>query len=201
MTPILKLSESGVGAAAEAVLEALAEPGAVVLLPTETVYGLVCRANDANACRRIYALKARDASKPLGLFVANWRSLGEYGVRLEGLPEQLASQYSPGPITIIAPKQGGGTAGFRIPDHPLLLTILRRIGCPLAQTSANRSGNPNARNVQTALAELSGDVALAIDGGAIAPDAAASTVVDATGKEPRILRQGILRIAWGNSPS
>ena len=194
MTRVLKLAESGVDAAADAVLEALAGPGAVVLLPAETVYGLVCRADDAAARQRIYDLKDRDASKPLGWFVADWRMLAGYGVRLEGLPEQLAVRHCPGPITIIAPRQDGGTTGFRVPDHPLVLAVLRRIGCPLAQTSANHSGHPNALTVQAALAELSGDAALAVDGGPIAPDALASTVVDATGKEPRVLRRGALRI-------
>lgn len=194
MTRVLKLAESGVDAAADAVLEALAGPGAVVLLPTETVYGLVCRADDTAARQRIYDLKDRDASKPLGWFVADWRMLAGYGVRLEGLPEQLAVRHCPGPITIIAPRQDGGTTGFRVPDHPLVLAVLRRIGCPLAQTSANHSGHPNALTVQAALAELSGDAALAVDGGPIAPDALASTVVDATGKEPRVLRRGALRI-------
>lgn len=194
MTRVLKLAESGVDAAADAVLEALAGPGAVVLLPTETVYGLVCRADDAAARQRIYDLKDRDASKPLGWFVADWRMLAGYGVRLEGLPEQLAVRHCPGPITIIAPRQDGGTTGFRVPDHPLVLAVLRRIGCPLAQTSANHSGHPNALTVQAALTELSGDAALAVDGGPIAPDALASTVVDATGKEPRVLRRGALRI-------
>lgn len=194
MTRVLKLAESGVDAAADAVLEALAGPGAVVLLPTETVYGLVCRADDAAARQRIYDLKDRDASKPLGWFVADWRMLAGYGVRLEGLPEQLAVRHCPGPITIIAPRRDGGTTGFRVPDHPLVLAVLRRIGCPLAQTSANHSGHPNALTVQAALAELSGDAALAVDGGPIAPDALASTVVDATGKEPRVLRRGALRI-------
>ena len=194
MTRVLKLAESGVDAAADAVLEALAGPGAVVLLPTETVYGLVCRADDAAARQRIYDLKDRDASKPLGWFVADWRMLAGYGVRLEGLPEQLAVRHCRGPITIIAPRQDGGTTGFRVPDHPLVLAVLRRIGCPLAQTSANHSGHPNALTVQAALAELSGDAALAVDGGPIAPDALASTVVDATGKEPRVLRRGALRI-------
>ncbi len=194
MTRVLKLAESGVDAAVDAVLEALAGPGAVVLLPTETVYGLVCRADDAAARQRIYDLKDRDASKPLGWFVADWRMLAGYGVRLEGLPEQLAARHCPGPITIIAPRRDGGTTGFRVPDHPLVLAVLRRIGCPLAQTSANHSGHPNALTVQAALAELSGDAALAVDGGPIAPDALASTVVDATGKEPRVLRRGALRI-------
>ncbi len=147
MTRVLKLAESGVDAAADAVLEALAGPGAVVLLPTETVYGLVCRADDAAARQRIYDLKDRDASKPLGWFVADWRMLAGYGVRLEGLPEQLAVRHCPGPITIIAPRQDGGTTGFRVPDHPLVLAVLRRLSArpdqrePLrASERADRAG-------------------------------------------------------------
>ncbi len=194
MSPLVTLAESGVETAVEAALAALAVPGAVILVPTETVYGLVCRADDVAAIRRIYDLKDRDSSKPLGWFVADWRSLSGFGVRLEGLPAELAGKYCPGPITIIAPKEDGGTVGFRIPDHPFVLELLRRIGCPLAQTSANHSGHPNALTVAQALAELSGDLSLAVDGGPISADALASTVVDATSASPRVLRQGALRI-------
>ena len=194
MSPLVILADSGVETAVEAALAALAVPGAVILVPTETVYGLVCRADDAAAIRRIYDLKDRDSSKPLGWFVADWRSLSGFGVRLEGLPAELAGKYCPGPITIIAPKQDGGTVGFRIPDHPFVLELLRRVGCPLAQTSANHSGHPNALTVGQALAELSGDLSLAVDGGPISADALASTVVDATSASPRVLRQGALRI-------
>jgi len=194
MSPLVTLAESGVETAVEAALAALAVPGAGILVPTETVYGLVCRADDAAAIRRIYDLKDRDSSKPLGWFVADWRSLSGFGVRLEGLPAELAGKYCPGPITIIAPKEDGCTVGFRIPDHPFVLELLRRIGCPLAQTSANHSGHPNALTVAQALAELSGDLSLAVDGGPISADALASTVVDATSASPRVLRQGALRI-------
>ena len=194
MTRTISLSGSGVGAAADAALAALSEPGAVILVPTETVYGLVCRADDAAAVRRIYDLKVRSDSKPLGWFVADWRCLSRFGVRLEGLPAELAAKHCPGPITIIAPRTDGTTVGFRIPDHPFVLELLRRIGCPLAQTSANRSGCPNVLTVEEALAELSGELSLAVDGGPIQPGALASTVVDATGSAPRILRQGALRL-------
>ena len=193
MEPV-RLDRIGVAEAARLAAEALKRPGAVLLLPTETVYGLVCRADDAAAVAKIYDLKDRDRSKLLGWFVGDWRKLAEYGVELEGLPSELAEKYCPGPITIIARKKAGGTLGFRVPDYPLILEILKLAGVPLPQTSANHSGHPNALTVQAALAELSGDATLAVDGGPIAPDALASTVVDATGKEPRVLRRGALRI-------
>ena len=176
--------------AARLAAEALKRPGAVLLLPTETVYGLVCRADDAAAVAKIYDLKDRDRSKLLGWFVGDWRKLAEYGVELEGLPSELAEKYCPGPITIIARIKAGGTLGFRVPDYPLILEILKLAGVPLAQTSANHSGHPNALSVKAALAELSGDVELAVDGGDIPPDAQGSTVVDATGNAVRVLRPG-----------
>lgn len=189
MEPV-RLDRIGVAEAARLAAEVLKRPGAVLLLPTETVYGLVCRADDASAVAKIYELKGRDRGKPLGWFIGDWRKLAEYGVELDGLPSELAEKYCPGPITIIARRKGGGTLGFRVPDHPLLLEILKLAGVPLAQTSANHSGRPNALSVEAALAELAGDVLWAVDGGDIPPDAQGSTVVDATGSSVRVLRRG-----------
>ena len=191
MTRRIQLLPDCEAAVAEAAA-VLRHPGTVVLVPTETVYGLVCRASDEAARKRIYELKHRAASKPLALFTADWRRLE--GVKLEGLPATLAEKYCPGPITIIAPGAEGGTVGFRIPDHPFILKLLRELDFPLASTSANLSGQPNVLTVTEALAQLCGEPDLAIDGGAIAPGALASTVVDATGTTPRILRQGALQL-------
>ncbi len=193
MGRLLKLSPENFESTVTATAETLKQPGSVVLLPTETVYGLVCRAEDRAAVNRIYALKDRDSTKPLAWFIADWRKLGHFGVRLEGLPTELAEKYCPGPITIIAPCMGGGTIGFRIPDHPFVLALLQQLDFPLASTSANLSGHPNAMTVAAALAELAGEVPLAIDAGAIPPGALASTVVDATGSVPRVLRRGPIK--------
>ncbi len=179
-------------AALEESAAALRRAGAVILTPTETVYGLVCNAADAAARDRIYRLKRRDAAKPLTLFTDDWRRLG--GLRMEGLPAALAERFCPGPITIVAAKTDGGTEGFRIPDHPFMLKLLRILGFPLASTSANLSGGINATTAAEAAAQLCGDPDLIVDGGAVAPGALASTVVDATGAVPRILRQGVLII-------
>lgn len=111
MEPV-RLDRVGVAEAARLAAEALKRPGAVLLLPTETVYGLVCRADDAAAVAKIYDLKDRDRSKLLGWFVGDWRKLAEYGVELEGLPSELAEKYCPGPITIIARKKAGRHTRF-----------------------------------------------------------------------------------------
>jgi len=189
---LLRLTECGIEKAVEELLRALALPGGVVLVPTETVYGLVCRSADDAAREKIFQLKNRPSSKRLGFFIGDWRRLGEYGVLLEGLPEKLASRYTPGAITIIAPCRNGETLGFRVPDHPLLQALLARSGELLCQTSANASGTPDALTAPDALKMLAGEVDCAVDGGPLPPDAKGSTVVDATGNEIRILRQGSL---------
>ena len=171
----------------------LARPGSVALVPTETVYGLVARVGDKAAYARIFELKQRSPAKVLGWFVGDWRTLKTYGVKLAGLPERLAAQYCPGPLTIIAPLEGGGTLGFRSPDHPFLQALLKLTG-PLYQTSANLSGRPDPKDAASALAELTRAPDIAVDAGPLPPDARSSTIVDAAGAEPKILRQGKLVI-------
>ena len=100
----------------------------------------------------------------------------------------------PGPLTLIVNKNDGSTVGFRIPDHPQLLALLRELDEPLFQTSANRSGFPNALSCQEAEAMLCGSPDAVVDGGNISPDALASTIVDCTGPMPRVIRQGALNV-------
>ena len=173
---------------------ALRRPGAVALVPTETVYGLVARVRDPDAAERIYRLKNRPANKRLGWFVSDWRELTRFGAILDGAPARLAGRYLPGPLTLIVPTVDGGTIGFRSPDHFFLRELLARIGEPLLQTSANSSGMPDARSAADALAQLAGEVDLAVDAGALPDSALASTVVDASSAPPRIVRQGSLVI-------
>ena len=171
---------------------ALRSPGGVVLVPTETVYGLVARAADEAACKRIFELKNRPAGKRIGWFISDWRKLKRFGVVVEGLPASLAERFMPGALTVIAPTCDGGTQGFRIPDHSLLTALLANFDEPLVQTSANSSGNPDPLRVRDALAQLSGSVDVAVDGGDLPEGAVGSTVVDATGTKLKILRHGSL---------
>lgn len=164
-------------AAVAACRDALMTPGAVVLVPTETVYGLICRWDDQAAIDRIYELKDRDRSKLLAMFARDYRMAQQYGLLPNPRLERLVRHFCPGPLTVIGRTAAGGTLGLRFPDHPLILALLREIDFPLASTSANRSGRPNALTVEQALEELTGDVTLAVDGGPIAADALASTVV------------------------
>ncbi|MBE6379344.1 MAG: threonylcarbamoyl-AMP synthase [Lentisphaerae bacterium] len=175
----------------EQALELLKKPGTVLLIPTETVYGLVCDWSDDPARERIYQLKQRDERKPLAMFAASTAMAAAAGVNFNNEAEKLLAEFAPGPITVIAPGcERYPTIGVRIPDHPFVLELLRRYGRPLASTSANASGRPNVLDPRDALAELSGPVDLVVDGGILPIDAAASTVVSVCETPCRILRQG-----------
>lgn len=190
-TPLISCSDPAASALQTA--EILKKSGAVALVPTETVYGLVARVGDEEAFKKIFELKQRSSAKVLGWFAADPGDLEGCGVELKGLPEQLIAKYCPGPITIIAPMKDGRTLGFRFPDHPFLRELLKLTG-PLYQTSANLSGQPDPKDVSSALEELSGSPDIAVDGGRLPENACGSTVVDATGTEIKILRQGALTV-------
>ena len=171
-------------------LSALQMPGAVLMIPTETVYGLVCRWDDQKAVERIYELKGREKGKPLALFADSVATLKKHDIYLNSNAKKLAAALCPGALTVVVPTPEGNTVGFRIPDHDFVLELLRRSGYPLASTSANRSGEPNALNVDSAMGMLEGEVDVVVDGGSISPDSKASTVVMAMESELKILRSG-----------
>lgn len=180
---------------ADSVVRCLVKPGSVALVPTETVYGLVCRWDDRAAIEKIYDLKQRSETKPLALFVASSDQLDPAEVILTPTALRLTEAFCPGPITLIVANREGKTTGFRIPDHPLIHQLLRQTGFPLASTSANRSGRPNALNIEQALAELNGEPDVVIDAGPLPADARASTVIDVSGPDWKILREGPITAA------
>ena len=180
-------------------IETLKRPGSVLLVPTETVYGLVCRWDDKAAVERIYELKGREKAKPLALFADSVDTLKKFNLYLNENAEKLARKLCPGALTVVVPDQSGNTLGFRIPDHPFILEFLQKTGYPLASTSANRSGEPNALNTEAAVAMLEGEPDIVIDGGTIPSDRQASTVVMALDDKLKILRQGPISEAQLNS--
>ena len=164
--------------------------GGVVAFPTDTVYGLGAAADDELAQRRIYAIKNRPVGMPLILMVAAQSQL-EGWVHLDSRAEEVIRRWWPGPLTLILHASGGGTLGVRVPNHEITLELLRAAG-PLMTTSANLHGNDPAMTAEEA-AELPGLTAI-LDGGR-APGGTASTVVDLTGPELHILREGAIPAA------
>ncbi len=179
------------GEAITACLDALHAPGGVVAIPTETVYGLAGRWDDASAQARIRRMKGREPEKPFQMLVPDLASAVTAGVTDSPALRALVAHFCPGPLTIVqVAADAGGTVGFRIPGHAPTLALLRELRQPLAATSANRSGDPAAATLGEALANLAGPPDVAIDGGRIPGTALASTVVDIASVPWRLLREG-----------
>jgi tRNA threonylcarbamoyl adenosine modification protein (Sua5/YciO/YrdC/YwlC family) len=164
--------------------------GAVLAFPTDTVYGLGASVDDEVAQKRIYSIKGRPVGMPLILMVAAQSQL-EGLVHVDGRAEAMIRRWWPGPLTLILHARGGTTLGVRIPAHKVALELLRHAG-PLMTTSANLHGREPAMNAAEA-SQLDGVMAV-LDGGT-APGGTASTVVDLTGPEPHVLREGAISTA------
>ena len=164
----------------------LLREGGVIAFPTDTVYGLGADATDDIARRRIYRIKGRPVGMPLILMAAAESQL-EGWVHLDSRTESIVRRWWPGPLTLILHALGGGTLGVRIPKHEVALELLRAAG-PLMTTSANLHGGEPA--MTAAEADLPGVIAV-LDGGR-APGGTASSVVDLTGPEPHVLREGAI---------
>jgi len=163
--------------------------GKILLLPTETVYGLICRWDDAAARERIFRLKQREEQKALQMLAANLAMVRQADAIITPAAEKLVKAFCPGPLTMIIPGSDQ-TVGFRIPAGPFILKLLEEYAQPLAATSANLSGRPPAVKFNDALQDLAGKPDLGIDAGAVGTQATASTVVDLTEEKFRILRAG-----------
>lgn len=173
---------------AEAV--ALLNEGQPIIVPTETVYGLACRPDIPGAVDRIYQVKGRPESKPLPRMVATTEQVRQSAVYWPEAADRLANAYWPGPLTLIV-QTPEGTIGYRIPDHPVMLALLRKVSVPLAVTSANRSGAPDTGSAQDAVHALGDRVPMALDAGPVRL-AVPSTVVDVSGSKLCILRKGAI---------
>ena len=170
----------------------LLKQGELVVVPTETVYGVAARADSPEALAKLCAAKGRDESKRIALFADGIASVRAAGIHVDEIAERLAAAFWPGPLTMVLPNAAGGWDGFRVPDHAVALAWLRELGGVVpAVTSANRSGEPAARTAQEAWETLAPHVALALDAGPVAVGAA-STVVKVSAGEIEILRPGPL---------
>jgi L-threonylcarbamoyladenylate synthase len=170
--------------------------GGLVAFPTDTVYGVGALAFDGKAVESIYIAKDRPIEKAIPVLIADAADMEKVGMDIPDVAYQLAARFWPGPLTCVIPKQptlpesvsATETVGVRAPDHQVARTLLRAAG-PMAVTSANISGQPSPSTAQEVLAQLGGRINLIIDGG-MTPGGVPSTLVDCTGKELKILREG-----------
>lgn len=198
VTQLLAADTAGAVQRAVAILRA----GGLVSFPTDTVYGVGARACDAVAVSRLYEVKLRPLDKAIPLLVSSLDDLqpdrGWTSAGLSPAGRRLAEHYWPGPLTLVVPRgpgvsdvvaAGGESVAVRIPDHPLVLSLLESLAEPLATTSANLSGQPSPLTAGEVMAQLAGRVDLVLDGGPC-PGGLASTVVDISGQAPQIVRHG-----------
>lgn len=177
---------------------AVLRDGGLVAFPTETVYGLGADAWNAEAVARIFAAKGRPADNPLIVHVADRQGLVTVAGALTPLAAQLAARFWPGPLTLVvdaapgvpAVTTGGlTTVAVRMPAHPVALELIRAAGVPVAAPSANRSGRPSPTTAAHVLDDLGDRVTIVLDGGPC-EFGVESTVVDARGVRPVVLREG-----------
>ncbi len=172
--------------------------GGLVAFPTDTVYGLGCLVNRAGSIDRLYEVKGRDTSKAIAVLIGEIDHLPQLTSGLGEIASELAAHFWPGALTLVVPRSPSlpenlsplPTIGVRMPNHPFALALLRQAG-PLATTSANLSGLPSPVTARDVLLQLNERVDLIIDGGAC-PGGVPSTVLDCTGADPRILREGAI---------
>ena len=176
--------------------------GELVVLPTDTVYGLGADAFDPAAVRRLLRAKGRGPEMPPPVLVSAATTLDALAVGIPGYARALVDHFWPGPLTLVCTQQSSlqwdlgdtrGTVAVRMPDHELVLEILERTG-PLAVSSANITGRPPAADADAAEEMLGADVSVIIDGGPARGDLP-STIVDVTGTQGRVLRTGALSLA------
>jgi L-threonylcarbamoyladenylate synthase len=163
----------------------LLEAGELVVVPTETVYGIAC---DPEHLEKLYAAKERDRGKPVAWLAASLEQVAALGANFGKHGRTLAEKYWPGPLTLILDTPNGLT-GFRVPAHEVPLALARAFGKPIALTSANKSGGADAVSAQEAFQTLENHVALLLDAGECSGKVP-STVVQCLEDEIKILREG-----------
>lgn len=175
--------------------------GNLVVMPTDTVYGIGADAFNAAAVRSLLVAKGRGPDMPVPVLVGSWSTIDGLVIAVPPVARTLIEAFWPGGLSLViehAPSlswdlgDARGTVMVRMPLHPVALDLLRLVG-PMAVSSANRSGSPPATTAAAALDQLGDDVSVYLEGGD-SPLGIASTVVDLTADVPRVLRQGAVSI-------
>lgn len=184
----------------EAVVEKAAEMlrrGLLVVGPTETQYGLMARGDENKVLEQLYNLKKRELNKPTAIFVGSYWDVSKYAYTNQ-MSDKAADAFLPGPLTLVLaareqlkpPVACEGKVGLRVSSSAFLISLLKKADYPITATSANLSGATSADSAQEA-ADCFGDaVSMYLDGGVL--DGPASTVIDCSGAEVKLLREGAI---------
>jgi len=188
--------EEGLGAAATAV-----QQGELVVLPTDTVYGVAADAFTPTAVSALLAAKGQGRNVPPAVLVGSVRAAAALTESLGAFGQDLIDEFWPGPLTLVFRSSPTlmwdlgdtrGTVAVRMPLHPIALDLLRRTG-PMAVSSASLHSSPAATTADAAMDQFGESVSVYLDGGTCA-DSVTSTILDLTGTVPRMLRAGAIAI-------
>ncbi len=196
MATILPINDSNLSRAVEAL-----RASDCIGLPTETVYGLAADATNAEAVAKIFALKGRPTNHPLIVHLASASDARAWASEWSDAAEKLAKAFWPGPMTLIVRRAshvldavtgGQDTVGLRVPSHPVAQRLLSQFGGGLAAPSANKFGHVSPTSARHVANEFANDDLLILDGGDCEVGVE-STIIDVSGKQPRVLRPGRVR--------
>ena len=174
--------------------------GLIVAYPTDTVYGLAVHPGQADAVERLFRVKGRSSQLAIPLIAATTDQVASRVGRLTPLAVRLADHFWPGPLALVLHAAdeldrrllgGGDSVAVRVPDHAIARGLADALGSPITATSANRSNAPSARSADDVIARLGPELHLILDGG---PSTASvpSTIVDARGTAPTLIRDGVV---------
>ncbi|MGB5105161.1 MAG: L-threonylcarbamoyladenylate synthase [Candidatus Zixiibacteriota bacterium] len=174
--------------------------GGTAIVPTETIYGLTCNALKSEAVRSVYEIKGRDLSKSSAVFVASSSDIAELAHIADAYIQRIIAKFLPGPLTLIARAKrtailgvvgNDGKIGIRVSSHPFVQALCGLTKAPLIATSANFSGQPDCRSDSEILATFDGIVPVIILGRSTMVGRA-STVIDVSGAEAALIREGTI---------
>ena len=191
-TKILKINpslpeEKYIGQAASAITR-----GKLVIIPTETVYGIAANALDKNALDRLYEIKKRPKDKPFAILIGDKAKVEEFAGDIPVAAYKLMHKFWPGALTILLKGLNGGKVGLRIPDNRVALKIIEQAAVPIACPSANIADKPAPVNFEQAIGNMDGLVDLAVDSGD-AKLGVESTIVDLSIEPLKIARSGSIK--------
>lgn len=172
--------------------------GGLVAFPTETVYGLGASAVDSGAAEKIYAAKGRPSDNPLIVHVCSFEQIEELAENIPAYAKKLMQSFMPGPLTLILKKKpcipnevtaNMDTVGIRFPSNAVAAALIKCSGVPIAAPSANISGKPSPTTARDVMEDMNGKIECIIDGGSCSVGVE-STILDASGERPVLLRPG-----------
>ena len=203
---IFKIDQSNPDPAVVAEIAELIKSGLVIAFPTDTFYGLGADIYNEKAVKRVFDIKGRIHGKPILILISDKEELAPL-ISVKNMPTsayKLMNEFWPGPLTLVFYSSDvisgiltgtTGKIGVRLPDHTFCIKLIKRLGVPITATSANLSGMPSLDNPSDVLEALGDRIDIMVDGGKTT-GRYESTIVDVTGVEPVVLREGAIPASY-----